>query len=344
MKRLLFLIFCSLPLILLGRARYIQSTHSSVRRQVSIIIPARNEAHRLPRLLKSIRRQQQVEVEVIVADDQSTDNTRAIAQEYGTDVVDVESHTWSGKSYACYVGVQTAHHECLLFMDADTFFTHPYALKDFLGNGQSQGVLSVQPYHETGGALERLASVFNIVTVVGMNIFSLLPHMQTSCLFGPVMLTHREDYWRIGGHRVAKDAVMEGEALYRAYARAGIPIDLRLGKGYVHFRMYHSLSEMVRGFRKHIAVGSSQTHPWVMTLVMLWLSGSMIAVASRRLSTLLCYGLSFFVLSRRVISTRLSSIVTFPLHVLFFFYVYGLSWYSTKLRKQVEWKGRHIEL
>ena len=38
-------------------------------------------------------------------------------------------------------------------------FTHPYALKDFLGNGQSQGVLSVQPYHETGGALERLASV-----------------------------------------------------------------------------------------------------------------------------------------------------------------------------------------
>lgn len=69
MKRLLFLIFCSLPLILLGRARYIQSTHSGVRRQVSIIIPARNEAHRLPRLLKSIRRQQQVEVEVIVADD-----------------------------------------------------------------------------------------------------------------------------------------------------------------------------------------------------------------------------------------------------------------------------------
>ncbi|MBI2576119.1 glycosyltransferase [Candidatus Woesearchaeota archaeon] len=50
---------------------------------LSIIIPARNEEHYLPKLLESLRRQTFKDFEVIVADCHSQDKTKEIARKFG---------------------------------------------------------------------------------------------------------------------------------------------------------------------------------------------------------------------------------------------------------------------
>ena len=50
---------------------------------ISIIIPTYNEEEYLPVLLDSIKKQSYTDYEIIVADANSTDRTREIAEEYG---------------------------------------------------------------------------------------------------------------------------------------------------------------------------------------------------------------------------------------------------------------------
>lgn len=54
---------------------------------LSIIIPARNEALRLPPLLKSLQQQSWKRFEIIVVDDGSSDHTAEVASSYGAKVL-----------------------------------------------------------------------------------------------------------------------------------------------------------------------------------------------------------------------------------------------------------------
>ena len=50
--------------------------------KVSVIIPARNEEEKLPRLLESLTHQEYENYEVLVIDDQSTDSTWEIIEKF----------------------------------------------------------------------------------------------------------------------------------------------------------------------------------------------------------------------------------------------------------------------
>lgn len=54
---------------------------------ISIIIPTWNEENYLPKLLECIKKQTYRDYEVIVADANSTDNTKAIAKKYDCKIV-----------------------------------------------------------------------------------------------------------------------------------------------------------------------------------------------------------------------------------------------------------------
>ncbi len=77
---------------------------------ISIIIPARNEQSNLPKLLKSINANN-TRTEVIVVDDDSTDDTRGIAEACGAKTIQVSGHSkYKGKSNACWQGALQASH------------------------------------------------------------------------------------------------------------------------------------------------------------------------------------------------------------------------------------------
>ena len=78
--------------------------------RISIVVPARDEAHNLPRLLASLAALTPAPAEVIVVDDHSTDGTGDLARAAGATVVVPPPLPpgWLGKAWACHAGAQVA--------------------------------------------------------------------------------------------------------------------------------------------------------------------------------------------------------------------------------------------
>lgn len=117
-------------------------------------------------------------------------------------------------------------------MDADIEFTDSRALEQMIALYAAQnnsGVLSVQPRHRTQKPYEKLSVVFNLITVMGINVFSAFNALNTpSTVFGPVMLTNQHDYKKTGGHKVSKEKIIEGEGIFTDYQKHSLPVKLLL--------------------------------------------------------------------------------------------------------------------
>jgi glycosyltransferase involved in cell wall biosynthesis len=83
---------------------------------VSVIIPVRNGRDTLPRCLQALRQTLYPTWECLVVDDASTDDSAAIAREWGAQVI---SNPGSGPAAARNLGAQAAQGDILFFMDAD---------------------------------------------------------------------------------------------------------------------------------------------------------------------------------------------------------------------------------
>src|SRR5215472_1889879 len=90
---------------------------SSPRPGISVIVPARNAATTLPRCLDALVAQATDDVELIVVDDNSSDDTAAIVSRYPVRLIELPRH--AGASAARNQGAEASRGEVLLFIDAD---------------------------------------------------------------------------------------------------------------------------------------------------------------------------------------------------------------------------------
>ena len=99
-------------------ARYHRLPHGEAinLNSLSIILPAKNEASALAQLLQRLRAMQPT-AEIIVVDDGSTDDTRAVCVRYGVDCL--SSPYSMGNGAAIKRGARAATGEILIFMDGD---------------------------------------------------------------------------------------------------------------------------------------------------------------------------------------------------------------------------------
>lgn len=104
---------------------------------VSVIIPAYNAAHFLPRCLNSVFAQTLQPAEVIVVDDGSTDETAEVGRKLGARVV---SRANGGLSAARNTGVQSSSSEWVALLDADDMWS-PEKLRAQTGRVQEDTVL-----------------------------------------------------------------------------------------------------------------------------------------------------------------------------------------------------------
>ena len=86
--------------------------------KVSAVIPSYNRAHRLPSAITSVLRQRLTDVEIVLVDDGSTDNTRAVVAEYGS-LVKYIFQPNAGVGAARNTGVRHATGEFVAFLDSD---------------------------------------------------------------------------------------------------------------------------------------------------------------------------------------------------------------------------------
>ena len=329
---------------------------------ISIIIPARNERSNLPKLLKSINANN-TRTEVIVVDDDSTDDTRGIAEACGPKAIQVSGHSkYKGKSNACWQGALQASHSFLLFIDADVELTAKESLSRIYGQYEKQsckGLLSIQPYHMIKNKYENLSAIFNLFTLVGMNAFSYKHHNNKNIgAFGPVVFTNKQDYLTTEGHLNVQGAIIEGFAISKAYDKLGLPVEIYEGANIVNFRMYpEGLSSLVNGWSKHFASGSSITKRSVMFMTMSWLFGSITSVLliifglkksmKALIISLIMYGsyaLQFLILIKRVGNFNKVISLLHPVFSLCFVIIHAKSWMDIHVFKTVKWKDRKIDL
>jgi glycosyltransferase involved in cell wall biosynthesis len=158
----------------------------------SLVIPAHNEEGLLPRLLDSVDvareqwRRGPAAMEVIVADNVSSDRTGAIAQERGCRVVMVEERRIASVRNG---GAAVAGGEILCFVDADSE-VHPdtfNAIEDSLATGRVVA-------GATGVRMERWSLGIAVTWAIFMPMVW-LTRMDTGVVF-----CRKEDFQTIGGY------------------------------------------------------------------------------------------------------------------------------------------------
>ncbi|WP_135548349.1 glycosyltransferase family A protein [Paenibacillus cymbidii] len=352
-----FMMFRSLPLL--------QATDKNNRLPyVSIIIPARNESGRISPLLQSLQEQTFRSFEVLVVDDHSTDHTATVAESFGAKVLQNRAvDSGSGKSMACWHGAQHAKGKWLLFLDADTSFTSTHSLFNLLNFYQqkgAKGILSLQPYHTMRRLYENLSAIFNIIVIVGMNVFTFWgPRFKTAGSFGPCLLSDKDDYFLTGGNQKILGAVMDDLALGQAFLDKNLPVHCMGGKGVITFRMYpEGMKSLVEGWCKSFAVGSKSTHPIVMMMTIIWISGSFISTGALLSSMTanppaaiifsgilyMAYAVQTLLFARRCGNFSWGIFLLHPILFLFFTAIYAYSLFRTYILRSVKWKGRKIDV
>jgi glycosyltransferase involved in cell wall biosynthesis len=85
---------------------------------VSVIVPAYNRAHTVSETIDSVLQQTYPNVEVIVVDDGSKDNTQEILRAYGARIRNIRQDN-AGQMVARNRGIQEARGEIITFLDSD---------------------------------------------------------------------------------------------------------------------------------------------------------------------------------------------------------------------------------
>lgn len=338
-------------------------------RRVSVVIPARNEADRLPRLLADLRTQTLQADEIIVVDDGSTDGTARVAAKVPSVRVLTAPPVpegWTGKSWACHTGALAAAGQVLVFLDADVELA-PEALAAVVQRWEQQGgLVSVQPQHRIRRRVEALSLPFNLVTMMGLGVGSLLRPRREWGAAGPCLVTAARHYWAVDGHRAVRSQVAEDLALAERFGEAGLPVHCHGGHDLIGFRMYRDLSGLVEGWTKNLATGATRTPVLRTVAVVAWLAAlltvalatvgpgapvwSLVTGADTTAAELGASVLGYVLvtaqlaLQARQVGRFRGAAVVWPVLLAGFVAVFAWSTLRTALVRQVRWNGRTIHL
>ena len=276
---------------------------------LTVIIPARNEAHNIEACVTSILASGYRRLEVIVVDDRSTDDTAARVVRLTTlpgngDRLRLVRGAelpggWFGKQWALVQGVRAARpgkSDLLLFADADTRHT-PELIPRAVAVLKEEKVdlVSTLPRQAMETFWERVIQPHVFFALgLGVGDFRRLNRTRTywrGIANGQFILTPRKTYEAVGTHEAVKHTVADDLALAQAYIKAGRDIFLVHATEYMTTRMYTSLREIVEGWSKNLASGAPQmmppirplraVFPWLMWLPNLaWLVPPVVAAAT----------------------------------------------------------------
>jgi len=246
--------------------------------EVSICIPARNEANSIERCVRSAVEQQYSNHHVYVLNDDSTDGTTKILEklssEFSTTLTVLSGAAkpdgWMGKSWACHQLSEQATGNILLFIDADTWLEPEATSKVVRTMGRDVvDLITLWPEQKLGSFWEKTVIplvYFALLTLLPTRYVYRLPRWipnflkqkvapQFAAACGQFMAFRRKAYQAIGGHESVKSQVVEDVELAKNMKRAGFKMKMYHGNQTVNCRMYSSSQELWEGFRKNFLAG-----------------------------------------------------------------------------------------
>jgi 4,4'-diaponeurosporenoate glycosyltransferase len=339
--------------LLIGRIRSCPPAHAIAAPPLSIIIPARNEERNLPRLLTSLASSSLKPAQVLVVDDGSTDNTASVARSLGAVVLRSMPlpKGWTGKTWACYQGAQHATGELLLFLDADTWFVLG-GLEGLIASWAKMQdpavVLSLLPWHEMSAGAEQLSLFFNfLMASAGFAAFA------QPRLFGQSLLITRELYVASRGHASVRGLVLENLGLAGSLRKAGARLICLSGAGTFHMRMFpEGFHQMFTGWTKGFAQGAAHSERIAIAASAVWISALWSTVSlllvpfnsvhAGPLAVYLLLGVQLAWLSRRLGNFHPLVSLLYPVPLLYFCVVFGVSATRSALGRKTRWRGRDV--
>ncbi|MGE0310733.1 MAG: glycosyltransferase family 2 protein [Lautropia sp.] len=234
---------------------------------VSILVPARNEAARIEPTVRAALASVDVEVEVVVLDDQSTDATAGIVRRLSAADGRVRlvrapplDAAWAGKQRACHLLGHAARHDVLVFIDADVRLA-PRAASAAAARLLADprvGMVSGFPRELAGSLAEKLSIPWIHLLLLGYLPFGAMrrtldPAFGAAC--GQWIVARRDAWLRTGGHGASPLSRHDGLSLPRTFRSAGWATDLFDGHELASCRMYQDLRGVCTGFAKSVGEG-----------------------------------------------------------------------------------------
>lgn len=222
---------------------------------VSVIVPARNEEQYIERCIRSLLNQDYPNYEIIVIDDNSTDNTLEILKDIQDrfkgpndstnanklsncdrlKIVRLEEkpRNWSGKTWASQKGYLESKGQILLFTDADTYYCKSDTIFQTVQYLQTEGLdvlTGIPTSEELGNTWSKIAvPVWNFISIlfkVGSVSEVNNPKSKIAFLMGCFFLIKRDIFKKAGTFEVVRDAIQEDKALGAIIKQQGFKMRL----------------------------------------------------------------------------------------------------------------------
>ena len=333
---------------------------------VSILVPARNEELSIERCVHSLLAQDYPDFEVLVLDDQSTDQTRNILSKIAKSntILKILDGTHSngtqlGKNWACTQLAHQAQGEIIVFTDADTVH-NPQTLKKIVAVllGETADMVTGYPRQIVCTWGERLLVPFFSWAMYTFNPLILAYRLRIPAMasaVGQLLVFRRIAYETIGGHAALDLEIVDDLTLARRIISAGLRWRVAHVADLITCRMYYSSRAAYNGFVKNrFAAFNFRLLPfafvivwlgvmfWVPLIVgLLWITG----VSSHADGTQLgiCVALSVLVwwLPYRDLKFPVGLALIFPITIMANVYV-AIRSLRHSLSGHLEWKGRII--
>jgi len=321
---------------------------------ISVLIPARNEENNIACLLDALQKFNN-NIEILVCNDHSTDNTEEIISRYQTTdqrIRLIESEVlpkgWLGKNHACYQLAKQASGKYLLFVDADVVISGniiadavSYAKKHKLG------LLSVFPKQVllTIGEKKSVPLMnYILLTLLPLVFVRFSPFKSHTAANGQFILFESKTYFELEPHKQFKNSAVEDIAISKFYKKQKIKIACLIGEERIQCRMYDSYKDALNGFSKNIFMFFGNS-PIVAFLFWVFVTLGIVPIIFYNINLILIYLLGVLLIQFLYAITCKQSIITtivyFPANMFFMLRVM-INALIIKKQKNYLWKGRNI--
>lgn len=345
------------------------SPAATAERRVTVLVPARDEAHRIEDCLSGLLAQDHEPLKVLILDDGSTDGTadlvRArVGHDSRFEVLDGGAHPpppgWLGKPWACHrlfraAVAQSPGPDLLVFVDADVTLA-PDAVRRIraLMHDSSLDLASPYPRQLAVTAAERLIQPllqWSWLTTLPLGIAEVSARPSLTAANGQVLAITTDALRHIDGYQAVRGEVLEDLGLARAVKAAGGRATVTDGTDLATCRMYQSRAELVDGYTKSLwaAFGSPAGSLGATGLLTFTYVVPPLALLLTSGATRLVGGLGYgaAVAGRVIVARRTGGRVadawSHPLAILGLDALTALSWVRRR-RGSLTWKGRDLDL
>ncbi len=322
---------------------------------VSILIPARNEQNNIGRLLKSIQNISYKNIEVIVYNDLSTDNTESIISGFtkSDNRIKIINGTelpfgWLGKNHACYNLAKEAKGEYLCFIDADVNISGNLlenALDKF--KKQNLSLMSIFPKQIMNSKGEKATvPIMNyiLLTLLPLVFVRCSPFVSHAAANGQFMLFKASDYLKLNPHEKFKGSAVEDIMVARYFKKNKKRVSCLLGDERLTCNMYNNAKESVNGFAKNFFMffGNSAMLAFVFSIVTIL---GIIPLIYTNVNYAFAY-LIVVVFTRILVSLAsnqsvINNIIYMPIQLYFLMRI-TIRAFAARHRNYLNWKGRNV--